>query len=254
MSHSASAEADSIDRGAQVCRPSHSDEERISLALSHQRVAVKRRACRRWSRPSAGGAGRAQARALTGVGWSGSAVPAIMACCLVMRSAGPLDCGSGGTHCASKKRRVNAVRRLSTVVESERTLPEPRKTRLHLVLTQCADIDSRADRTSKPCLLLSCYQAVGGLRLAGPALSCAKPPSDKNQDKQDASRFGVDLAQLISRVFVDRRCSSCLLVDRGQNAGAAAVAPVVCNSGAGRCQADRSQSDVIMSDIVDSGR
>ena len=57
------------------------------------------------------------------------------------------------------------------------------KNGLHLVLTQCADIDSRADRPSKPCLLLSCYQAVGGLRLAGPALSFAKPPSDKNQNK-----------------------------------------------------------------------
>jgi len=100
---------------------------------------------------------------------------------------------------------------------------------------------------------LSCYQAVGGLRLAGPALSFAEPPSDKNQDKQNTSRFRADLAQLISRVFVDRRCSSCLLAGR-QNAGAAAVAPVVSNSGAGRSQADRSQSDVIMSGIVDSGR
>lgn len=61
----------------------------------------------------------------------------------------------------------------------ERTLPEPRKTRLHLVLTQCADIDSRADRTTKPCLLLSCYQAVDVSRLVSRALSFAKPPSDK---------------------------------------------------------------------------
>lgn len=131
---------------------------------------------------------------MTGVGWSGSAIPAIMACCSVMCSAGALHCGLGGTHCASRKRRVNAVRRLRTVVEGERTLPESPKTRLHLVLTQCANIDSRADRTCKPCLLLSCYQAVGGLRLAGPALSFAKPPSDKNQDKQNASSCGADLA------------------------------------------------------------
>src|SRR5215471_1540074 len=109
----------------------------------------------------------------------------------------------------------------------------------------------RPGRTSR---LLSCYQAVNGLRLAGPALSFAKPPSDKNQDKQNASRFRADLAQLIPRVFVDRRCSSSLLAGRGQNAGAAAVAPVVSNLGAGRSQADRSQSDVIMSGIVDSGR
>ena len=76
----------------------------------------------------------------------------------------------------------------------------------------------------------------------------------QNQDKQNASRFRADLAQLISGVFVDRRCSSCLLAGRGQNAGAAAVAPVINNSGAGRSQADRSQSDVIMSGTVDSGR
>jgi hypothetical protein len=94
-------------------------------------------------------------------------------------------------------------------------------------------------------------------RWSAPRRSCAilrQPPSDKNQDKQNASRFPADLAQSISRVFVDRRCSSCLLAGRGQNAGAAAVAPVVSNSGAGRSQADRSPSDVIMSGIVDSGR
>src|SRR4029077_10368992 len=58
-------------------------------------------------------------------------------------------------------------------------------------------------RPSGSCLLrpLSCYQAVGGLRLAGPALSFAKPPSDKDQDKQNASRLRADLAQLISRVL-----------------------------------------------------
>lgn len=39
------------------------------------------------------------------------------------------------------------------------------------------------------------------------------------------------------------------------SAGAAAVAPVVCNSGAGRSQAERSEWEVIMvSGIVDSGR
>jgi hypothetical protein len=44
------------------------------------------------------------------------------------------------------------------------------------------------------------------------------PPSDKNKDKQDANRFRLDSAQLICRFFVDRRCSSRLLVERGQNA------------------------------------
>ena len=38
----------------------------ISLALSHQRMAVKRRACRRRSRPQAGGAGRAEGASLDG--------------------------------------------------------------------------------------------------------------------------------------------------------------------------------------------
>jgi hypothetical protein len=171
-----------------------------------------------------------------------------------MCSALALDCGSGVTHCTSKKRRVSAVRRLSTGVESERTLPKPPKTSLHLVLTQCADSNSRADRSSKPRLLLSCYQAVGCLRLAGPALSFAKPPSDKNQAKQDASRFSADLTQLICRVFVERGCSSCLVVDRGQNAGASAVAPIVSNSGAGKSRQTGPRSDVIMSGIADSGR
>jgi hypothetical protein len=50
------------------------------------------------------------------------------------------------------------------------------------------------------------------------------------------------------------QCSSCLLAGRGQNAGAAALAPIVSNSGAGRRQADQSQPDVMMSGIVDSGR
>jgi Group II intron, maturase-specific domain len=52
-------------------------------------------------------------------------------------------------------------------------------------------------------------------RLRCVALSFAKPPSDKNQDEHDASRFRADLAQLICRFFVDRRCSSCLWAGRG---------------------------------------
>jgi hypothetical protein len=61
----------------------------MSLALSHQRVAVKRRGRRGPSRPSAGGAGGA--RALTGVGWSGSAIPS------ADRSATPSQVGLGRT-------------------------------------------------------------------------------------------------------------------------------------------------------------
>jgi hypothetical protein len=105
---------------------------------------------------------------------------------------------------------------------------------------QCADKPLRPKGASERQFALSSHQAVGGLRLSRPALSFAKPPSDKNQDKQNASRFRADLAQLIPRVLVDRRCSSSLLAGRGQNAGAAAVAPVVSNLGAGRSQADRS--------------
>jgi hypothetical protein len=73
-----------------------------------------------------------------------------------------------------------------------RTLPEPRKTRLHLVLTQCADIDSRADRPSKPCLLLSCYQAVGGLRSGVPFSLLAKLRSDKSQAQRADCSFRAD--------------------------------------------------------------
>ncbi len=99
---------------------------------------------------------------------------------------------------------MNAVRRLSTVVESERTLLKRLKTRLHLVLTQCADIDSRADRTSKPCLLLSCYQAVGGLRSASPALSFAKVRSNKSQVNCRDNRFRAGSLQPLGRIFACR--------------------------------------------------
>ena len=46
-----------------------------------------------------------------------------------------------------------------------------------------------------------------------------------DQDKQNACRFRADLTQLISQVFVARRCSSCLLAGRGQNAGAEILLP-----------------------------
>ncbi len=245
MSHGASWRADSIQRTAQVCSP----RRERHIARAEPSAYGRHTAGRPASVKAASRRSRARiARALTGVGWSGSdASKRSRLGCVVMCSAVALDCGSDGTHCVSRKQRLSAIRKLGMGIQSERTLLKLPKNGLHLVLIQCADIDSRAHRNSKPCLLLSCYQAVGGLRLAGPALSFAKPPSDKNQDKQNASRFRADLAQLISRVFVDRRCSSCLLAGRGQNAGAAAVAPVASNSGAGRNQADRSQSDVIMS-------
>jgi hypothetical protein len=53
MSHGASVEADSIQRTAQVCPRVISTRSGLRLALSHQRMAVKRRGRRRWSRPPA---------------------------------------------------------------------------------------------------------------------------------------------------------------------------------------------------------
>jgi hypothetical protein len=68
-------EADSIQRAAQVCPRVISMTSGISLALSHQRMAVN-------AGPAGAGQGRQpakpgarKARALTGVGWSGSASP-----------------------------------------------------------------------------------------------------------------------------------------------------------------------------------
>jgi hypothetical protein len=75
MSHGTTVEADSIQRAAQVCPPSHLDEERHTARAEPSAHGRQRWACRRRSRPSAGEAGRARARALTGVGWSGSASP-----------------------------------------------------------------------------------------------------------------------------------------------------------------------------------
>jgi hypothetical protein len=221
MSHGASRRADSIQRTAQVCLPRRERHIARAEPSAHGRHTPGRPA----SVKAASRRSRARiARALTGVGWSGSdASKRSWLGCVVMCSAVALDCESDGTHCVSRKQRLSAIRKLGMGIQSERTLLKLPKSGSHLVLTQCADIDSRANRPSKPCLLLSCYQAVGCLRLAGPAPSFAKPPSDKGQDKRDTSRFSADLAQLICRVFVERRCSSCLVVDRGQNARAAAV-------------------------------
>jgi hypothetical protein len=54
---------------------SHFDEERHIARAEPSAHGRQRWACRRRSRPSAGEAGRARARALRGVGWSGSASP-----------------------------------------------------------------------------------------------------------------------------------------------------------------------------------
>jgi hypothetical protein len=95
------------------------------------------------------------------------------------------------------------------------------------------------------------------------SIVCASPvlryPSpSRHRTKTRTSRTRAGCARIwrswISRVFVNRRCSPCLLAGRGQNAGAVAAAPVVSNSGAGSRHAERFQSEVIVAGIVDSGR
>ena len=147
-----------------------------------------------------------------------------------MCSASALDCEVGGTRCPSRRQRLSAIRKLSTDIQSERTLLKLPKNGLHLVLTQCADSNSRANRTSKPCLLLSCCQAVGGLRLAGRALSFAKLRSGKNREGHRKSRFRAGFVPSISRLFGERHARP----GRSRRTfGAAAVSLVICNSGTG---------------------
>jgi len=92
-------------------------------------------------------------------------------------------------------------------IQSERTLLKLPKNGLHLVLTQRADSNSRADRTSKPRLLLSCHRSVGGLRLASPALSYAKLRSDKDQAKRLDSSLRAESFRPVCRLFGDLHCA-----------------------------------------------
>jgi hypothetical protein len=92
---------------------------------------------------------------------------------------------------------------------------------------------------------LSCYQAVGGLRLAGPALSFAKLRSGKSQAKRPGSRLRADSLQSLCRplgrsprvMFGNRPRQGCR--SRG------------CRTG---CSQIRRGTDVVMSGIVESGR
>jgi hypothetical protein len=163
-------QADSIERTAQICPRVIPTRSGISLALSHQRVAVKRWGRRGSSRPSAGGAGRARARALTGLGWSGSASPGAEGAATSsqdqFRRHIALSC------CAQSRTRILAMCGYARKIAiSLCTVTRP--TAAHLVL-------------------LSCYQAVGGLRLAGPAPSFAKLRSGKSQAKHPGSRLRAD--------------------------------------------------------------
>jgi hypothetical protein len=114
---------------------------------------------------------------------------------------GALDCESDGIHCVSRKQRLSAIRKLGMGIQSERTLLKLPKSGLHLVLTQCADIDSRANRPSKPCLLLSCYQAVEVSCLVHRAPFYDKLRSGKNREEHRKSRFHADFVQSICWLF-----------------------------------------------------
>ena len=67
-------------------------------------------------------------------------------------------------------------------------------------------------------------------------------------------RACASLLQSICCIVGDRTCVTCRQIERSQDAGTAAVVPVVRRSDAGRRQAHGSRSDVVMSDVVDSGR
>ena len=84
-----------------------------------------------------------------------------------------------------------------------------------------------------PCVALSCYQAVGGLRLAGPALSFAKLRSGKSQAKRPGSRLRTDSLQSLCRPLGRSPGRDVRQIDRGKDAGAAAAVPVVRRSDAG---------------------
>lgn len=74
MSHGVLRQADSIERTAQVCPPSHSDEERH---IARAEPSARGRQTPGQARPVKAVSRRSRARkarALTGVGWSGSAV------------------------------------------------------------------------------------------------------------------------------------------------------------------------------------
>jgi hypothetical protein len=67
------------------------------------------------------------------------------------------------------------------------------------------------------------------------AYAFPKQPGQRPAERENASRFRADLAQLIPGLYRPQM-QLASLSRRGQNAGAAAIAPVVSNSGAGRRQ------------------
>jgi hypothetical protein len=115
-------------------------------------------------------------------------------------------------------------------------------------------LPSSALRPGRNVRLLSCHRSVGALLPDVTALSFAKLRSDK-------TRFSISAAhsvQVRCSRYVDsagvRTLRRVCPVDGSWDAGAAAVAPVVCRSDAGRRTSRRSRSNVAMSGVVGSGR
>lgn len=145
--------ADSIRRTAQICPPSHSDEER---SLARAEPSARGGLTPGQTRPVKAVSRRSRARgarALTGVGWSGSA----LAKC---QRRGNVEPGSvSWTRCAEllcAKQNLDFCK-----------LAHARK----IAISLCTVTRSTAAHPAP----LSCYQAVDVSRLAGPALSFAKP-------------------------------------------------------------------------------
>jgi hypothetical protein len=105
-------------------------------------------------------------------------------------------------------------------------------------------------RTSR---LLSCL--ARSVVCAPQILHCPSPNCD--QTKTNSSISAADSVQVHCSRYADsmgvRTGVMRRPVDGRCDAGAAATAPVVRRTGAGRRQPDRSQSDVVMSGVVDSG-
>ena len=239
MSHGASA-AGKLHRenGANLSAESFLDEERhIARAepSAHGRQtpgqATPVKAVSRRSRAR-------KARALTGVGWSGSALPSVIREIVPIRSPGRQVGLGATTHCAD----------LLTARENLR----------------CCNVRSCQKKCDKALYYLTTdrgapcafYPAIKR-SVSAPCWSCAivrqTAVGQKTRTSIERPGFRVDLAQLICRFFIDRRVQLISLSQSRRSAGAAAVAPVARDSHAGRSQADRSQLDVINVPYCDSG-
>src|SRR5262249_1773646 len=71
----------------------------------------------------------------------------------------------------------------------------------------------------------------------------------KTQIQHLGSRFRSGSLQSTCRIFRDRTCVTCHQIELCQTQGLRAAVPIVCTTGAGRRQPDRSQSDVVLSRV-----